>query len=131
MAQSLFKVLMRRNPGPTIDVLAPVWSRPLLERMPEVAGAIDMPLGHGKFGLGTRWRLGRIPGLADRFRLIFPIAFPSNSSREYAPKVPMQWIQKDSLFRHLSFSGGVKAVAVGGTNAYPVGCPVTGTMMSI
>lgn len=59
MAQSLFKVLRCRAPGTTIDVLAPGWSRPLLERMPEVTRAIDMPLGHGKFGLRTRWQLGR------------------------------------------------------------------------
>lgn len=59
MAQSLFKTLKRRNPNTNIDVLAPLWSWPLLERMPEVASAIEMPLGHGKFRLGTRWRLGR------------------------------------------------------------------------
>ena len=59
MAQSLFKALKYRTPSAAIDVLAPSWSRPLLERMPEVAKAIDMPLGHGKIGLGARWRLGR------------------------------------------------------------------------
>lgn len=59
MAQSLFKALKCRTPSTAIDVLAPAWSRPLLERMPEVARAIDMPLGHGKIGLGARWRLGR------------------------------------------------------------------------
>ncbi len=59
MAQSLFKVLAERTPGVVIDVLAPGWSRPLLERMPEVAAAIDMPLGHGQLELRQRWRLGR------------------------------------------------------------------------
>ncbi|MCP4041375.1 MAG: lipopolysaccharide heptosyltransferase II [Gammaproteobacteria bacterium] len=59
MAQSLFKVLIRRFPEATIDVLAPGWTLPLLERMPEVNDAIDMPLGHGKIGLGIRYRLGK------------------------------------------------------------------------
>jgi heptosyltransferase-2 len=59
MAQSLFKVLVENNPGVAVDVLAPGWSRPLLERMPEVAEAIDMPLGHGQLELKSRWRLGR------------------------------------------------------------------------
>jgi len=59
MAQSLFITLKQRNPEPQIDVLAPGWSLPLLERMPEVSDAIDMPLGHGKLDLKTRWQLGR------------------------------------------------------------------------
>ena len=59
MAQSLFKVLKQRQPAPAIDVLAPEWSLPLLERMPEVHSGIVMPLGHGRLGLGERYRLGR------------------------------------------------------------------------
>ncbi len=58
MAQSLFKVLKQRHPTVVIDVLAPAWSRPLLERMPEVRRAIDMPLGHGQLQLGLRRSLG-------------------------------------------------------------------------
>lgn len=62
MAQSLFKVLQDREtdqPKPRIDVLAPAWTRPLLERMPEVYQGIDMPLGHGQLQLATRKRLGK------------------------------------------------------------------------
>ncbi|WP_339615651.1 lipopolysaccharide heptosyltransferase II [uncultured Gilvimarinus sp.] len=59
MAQSLFKLLRQAHPGSEIDVLAPAWSRPLTERMPEVAASIDMPLGHGQLLLGERYRLGR------------------------------------------------------------------------
>jgi len=59
MAQSLFMTLRELNPDCSIDVLAPAWSRPLLERMPEVSGAIDMPLGHGEFGLLKRFNLGK------------------------------------------------------------------------
>ena len=46
-------------PACTIDVLAPGWSLPLLERMPEVSKAIIMPLQHGQFGLMPRIRLGQ------------------------------------------------------------------------
>lgn len=59
MAQSLFKVLRRHHPEGIIDVLAPGWSRPLLERMPEVRDAIDMPVGHGRLGLGVRRHIAR------------------------------------------------------------------------
>lgn len=65
MAHSLFQLLKKRNPGGVIDVLAPAWSRPLLERMPEVRRAIDMPVGHGELNLGARWRLGR--SLKDQY----------------------------------------------------------------
>ncbi len=57
MAQSLYKLLHAR--GGDVDVVAPSWSLPLLARMPEVAGAIELPVGHGELGLGRRWRLGR------------------------------------------------------------------------
>ena len=59
LAQSLFKLLKQRQPAVVIDVIAPGWTQPLLARMPEINRAIEMPLGHGKLGLTTRWRLGR------------------------------------------------------------------------
>jgi heptosyltransferase-2 len=58
MAQSLFKVLKAQDADCAIDVLAPGWTRALLERMPEVRQAIDMPLGHGELKLRVRRRLG-------------------------------------------------------------------------
>ena len=58
MAQSLFKVLKAQDAGRAIDVLAPGWTLALLERMPEVRDAIEMPLGHGQLQLLTRRRLG-------------------------------------------------------------------------
>ncbi|ESS72328.1 ADP-heptose--LPS heptosyltransferase 2 [Methyloglobulus morosus KoM1] len=58
MAQSLFLSLKTAFPGCLIDVLAPAWSLPLLDRMPQVANAIVMPLGHGQFGLMARIKLG-------------------------------------------------------------------------
>nr|WP_314491550.1 lipopolysaccharide heptosyltransferase II [uncultured Pseudomonas sp.] len=59
MAQTLFQVLKQRHPDCVIDVLAPDWSRPLLERMPEVRQALSFPLGHGALELGTRRRIGK------------------------------------------------------------------------
>ena len=59
LAQSLFKLLKQRHPHSRLDVLAPVWTHPLLARMPEVDGAIAAPFAHGKFDLSARLRLGR------------------------------------------------------------------------
>ncbi|KGS14695.1 MULTISPECIES: lipopolysaccharide heptosyltransferase II [Pseudomonas syringae group] len=59
MAQTLFQCLKRRHPECEIDVLAPEWSRPILERMPEVRAALSFPLGHGALELATRWRIGK------------------------------------------------------------------------
>ena len=59
MAQSLFMTLKRLHPDASIDVLAPAWSRPIIEAMPEVSKTIDMPLGHGAFQWGVRKQLGR------------------------------------------------------------------------
>jgi len=59
MAQSLFKTLKRRDPAPAVHVLAPCWTMPLLERMPEVDETIDMPLGHGRLRLLQRREMGR------------------------------------------------------------------------
>jgi heptosyltransferase II len=59
MAQSLFISLKKSFPDCLIDVLAPAWSLPLLDRMPEVAKSIVMPLQHGQFDLMTRFKMGR------------------------------------------------------------------------
>lgn len=62
MAQALFITLQEQAAAQeielVIDVLAPAWSRPLLERMPEVRRAIDLPFGHGELNLAGRYRLG-------------------------------------------------------------------------
>lgn len=57
MAQSLFKTIKRVDPAAVIDVLAPDWTRPLLDRMPEVHTSHAMPIGHGVFALKERYRL--------------------------------------------------------------------------
>jgi heptosyltransferase-2 len=59
LAQSLFKLLKQQRPGVEIDVAAPGWTLPLLERMPEVRAGIALPFRHGKFDLMARIRIGR------------------------------------------------------------------------
>lgn len=59
MAQTLFAELKRQQPDCAIDVLAPDWSRPILERMPEVRQALSLPFGHGELRLLDRWRQGK------------------------------------------------------------------------
>jgi heptosyltransferase II len=59
MAQSLFKTLKENDPTAQIDVLAPNWSRPLLERMPEVRASHVIPIGHGKLALQTRYQIAQ------------------------------------------------------------------------
>ena len=58
MSQSLYRTLKAVTPSAEIDVMAPAWCRPLLDRMPEVNEALAMPLGHGALALGERRRLG-------------------------------------------------------------------------
>ena len=58
MAQALFKALKADNPTVSIDVLALAWTKPLLDRMPEVNKAITMPISHGVFGWQMRKQLG-------------------------------------------------------------------------
>lgn len=59
LAQSLFKTLKAKQPETLIDVAAPAWTLPLLERMPEVSTAIALPFKHGELGLAARVRFGR------------------------------------------------------------------------
>jgi heptosyltransferase-2 len=58
MAQSLFKVLKRKQPDVNIDVLAPTWSENLLKRMPEVRNPIPHSIKHGEFGWQERQSIG-------------------------------------------------------------------------
>jgi heptosyltransferase-2 len=59
MSQSLYITLKQHNPDAVIDVLAPAWCKPILERMPQIHRAIDMPIGHRSLDLKGRWRIGR------------------------------------------------------------------------
>lgn len=59
MAQTLFKLLKQRQPDMRLDVLAPPWTKPLLDRMPEVNESIDSPFCHGQLHIGSRLRMGK------------------------------------------------------------------------
>ena len=59
MSQALFMCLKKEEPDSQITVMAPNWTRPLLDRMPEVDHSIDMEIGHGEFGLIARRKLGK------------------------------------------------------------------------
>lgn len=67
MAQSLFKLLKRRDPDRALDVLAPGWSLPVVARMPEIRQGIAAATAHGELGIGKRRRIGRkLRGRYDR-----------------------------------------------------------------
>lgn len=78
MAQSLFIALKRRSPRCEISVLAPAWTRPLLDRMPEVDHSLILPFGHGDLKLLARRRFAR--GLRERHftqAIVLPNSFKS------------------------------------------------------
>ncbi|HXH54850.1 MAG TPA: hypothetical protein VNK03_03800, partial [Gammaproteobacteria bacterium] len=60
MAQSLFKAVLECSSSKVlIDVLAPSYTLPLLQRMPEIHEALAMPsIQHGKLALGKRYKAG-------------------------------------------------------------------------
>ncbi len=59
LAQSLFKILKIKQPDCIIDVAAPAWTLPLLERMPEVSGKIALPFKHGELAFWQRIQFGK------------------------------------------------------------------------
>ncbi|EPE37979.1 ADP-heptose--LPS heptosyltransferase 2 [Candidatus Photodesmus katoptron Akat1] len=59
IAQSLYMTLKTMYPYTIIDVLAPNWSSPILERMSEVNQIIQMPIKHSSLQISSRWKLGR------------------------------------------------------------------------
>ncbi len=75
MAQSLFRLIKMRDPQAEIAVLAPDWSLPLLERMPEVAEGVQLALRHGMLNLKARWAVG--VELRERFdrAIVLPRSF--------------------------------------------------------
>lgn len=60
MSQSLYQLLKQQNSDRVIDVLAPAWSKPLLECMSEVNEAIPAPFSRGELKLSQRYALGKM-----------------------------------------------------------------------
>jgi heptosyltransferase-2 len=89
MAQALFKALKARFPCVVIDVVAPAWTLPLLERMPEVRVGIEMSIGHGALGWGVRKRLGQsLRGKYDQ-AIVLPNSWKSALMPWFA-KIPVR-----------------------------------------
>jgi heptosyltransferase II len=59
LAQPLLARLKHKHPDALVDALAPVWTAPVLRRMPEVNEVIDAPFGHGELKLIGRWRVAK------------------------------------------------------------------------
>ncbi|MDR5893654.1 lipopolysaccharide heptosyltransferase II [Halomonas mongoliensis] len=77
MAQSLLMTLKDRHLGCHLGVVAPGWSLPILERMPEVDEAIALDVGHGEFGWATRRAVARtLRGRFDR-AIVLPRSWKS------------------------------------------------------
>jgi len=78
MAQSLFMCLKEQYPDCRISVLAPDWTRPLLERMPEVEKGISLMMDHGDLELGKRRTFGKsLRGEKFTTAIVLPNSFKS------------------------------------------------------
>lgn len=90
MAQSLFITLKQQSPGCEISVLAPEWSRPILERMPEVTGTISLPFVHGQFAFLARREFGRsLAGHGFDQAIVLPNSWKS-ALIPYAAGIPLR-----------------------------------------
>jgi len=66
LSHPLLMRLKEADPQGTIDVLGPAWVLPVYKRMPEVAGTLTLPFGHGDLKLGERRRFARTLPAYDR-----------------------------------------------------------------
>lgn len=78
MAQSLFITLKQQYPDCMIDVLAPEWSLPVIDRMPEVDEGIASDVAHGEFSFCKRRAYGRqLRGKAYTHAIVIPRSWKS------------------------------------------------------
>jgi heptosyltransferase-2 len=78
LAQPLFQRLRERHRELQLDVLAPGWTLPLLQRMPEVSAGLASPFGHGELRLARRWLLAReLAARAYNQAIVLPNSFKS------------------------------------------------------
>ena len=59
MSQSLLKMLKKLDPNCSIDVYAPKYTMPILDRMEEIDHKLINPFGHGAFDLKKRYEEGK------------------------------------------------------------------------
>ena len=90
MAQSLFTTLKKRFPASTIDVVAPIWSTPVLSRMPEVNHSIPFDVAHKKLSVASRIKMGIHLRKEHYTRaIVMPRSFKS-ALVPYIAKVPLR-----------------------------------------
>lgn len=90
MSQVLLILLKQQNPAVLIDVLAPVWGRSVLTRMPEVHQVYEMPLGHGELEFKHRWQLGKSLRAANyRQAIVLPNSWKS-ALVPFAAQIPQR-----------------------------------------
>ena len=88
LAQSLLTILKQQNPNCQIDVAAPAWTLPLLERMPEVTNAIALPFKHGEFAFLERIRFGKSLRKAAYTQAIILTNSLKSAILPFAAKIP-------------------------------------------
>ena len=59
MSQSLLKELKKQDHNCTIDVYAPAYTMPILDRMEEISGKLINPFDHGSLNIKERFKEGR------------------------------------------------------------------------
>ena len=77
LSQSLYIILKENNPDTAIDVMAPLWSHPLLARMPQISAGITSPFAHGELALHCRYRLARSLRATYQQAIVLPNSFKS------------------------------------------------------
>lgn len=59
LSQPMLTRLRERHPGLVLHVLAPTWTKPVYERMPQVDATFEQSFVHGELALAGRYALGR------------------------------------------------------------------------
>ncbi len=90
MAQSLFKSLRNDYSDAVLDVVAPSWSLPIIDRMPEIRRGIALSAGHGQLHIAARIRTGRfLAGNAYDRAIVLPRTWKSALIPFFA-KIPVR-----------------------------------------
>lgn len=90
MSQSLYRGLKYAHKKCQIDVYAPKWSLPVLDRMAEVDNAYELPFAHRQLKLMERYKLGKRIGLNCYSQaIILPGSFKSALVPFFA-KIPIR-----------------------------------------
>ena len=59
MAHTLVQKIHKLHPEEALEVVAPPATAPIARRMIEVTNVHELTIGHGEFGFGKRWQIGR------------------------------------------------------------------------